>query len=52
MIKKLLNWLLSFFQQEKEAKEVIKKINELDEKLEEIQESDISEKDIVDHFNE
>ena len=52
MIKKLLNWLLSFFQQEKEAKEVIKRINELDEKLEEIEDEKHSADDIVDHFND
>jgi len=51
MIKKLLNWLLSFFQQEKEAKVIVKKIDELDEKLEEIENEKNTIDDIADHFN-
>jgi hypothetical protein len=52
MIKRILNWLLSFFTPEKEAKEVIKRIIELDEKLEEIEDEELSTDDIVEHFND
>lgn len=52
MIRNILNWLLSFFQQKKEAKKIVDKIDELEENLEEIEDEEHSTDDIVDHFND
>jgi hypothetical protein len=50
-MKKILEWLLSFFKPEKEKK-IASKIEELEEDLKEIEDEDISLVDIDDHFNE
>lgn len=50
MIKKFLEWLLSFFKK-KEEKVIEQRIVDIDDKIEEIDNEDISTDDILDHLN-
>lgn len=50
MIKKLLEWLLSFFQT-KEEKKINQKIEDIDDKIEEIKKSSMTDQEIEDYLN-
>lgn len=50
MIKKLLKWLLSFFQT-KEEKKINQKIEDIDNKIEEIENEKMSDDDINSYLN-
>lgn len=49
-MKKLLEWLLSFFKPAKEKK-IESKIERLEEELKEIDDAYYSDDDVIDHFN-
>lgn len=53
MIKQLLEWLLSFFQEEKNKEQewLENKIKEKEQELQEIEDEEMSDDDVVDHFN-
>ena len=53
MIKRLLEWLLSFFDKEKSKEEewLENKIKEKEKKLEEIEDEEMSDDDITDYLN-
>lgn len=54
MIKKLLHWLLSFFEDQDKSKEqewLEKKVEEKKKKLEEIDNEEMSDDDITDYLN-
>lgn len=50
MIKRFLEWLLSFFKT-KEEKIIEQKIKDIDKKLEEIDDEKMSNNDIIDYIN-
>lgn len=50
MIKSFLEWLLSFFQTKKE-KQINQKIEDIDNKLEKIEDEKISDDDLLDRLN-
>lgn len=50
-MKKLLEWLLSFFAS-KEEKKAVARIDKLKQELKEIRDEKPSDDDILDHFND